>query len=482
MKQSLNIKQSQQLNLTPQLQQALKILQFSSAELDIEINALMESNPFLEKETQDAEAQTPPSFDTPSQNQENSDNLADVNLNNELSETIITESLWSLMDEDWQVVSQGAEVPWQNISKDNTGLQSFLLQQVNDLCLDEYEESILKQLVHCLDDQGFLTESAKELQSYIQIDDQKAHHTDIANGISLLKTLSPAGVGATCLQECYFLQLQQLESQEGLLEALLVVKEGFEFLKKQDIKNLKSHCELNDNELRLGIQVIEKLYTRPALAIDNHSTEYVVPELVCYIKNDFWHVKLNEEAVPNVGINSYYKNMLRTIKSKEDSPYLKQQLQNAQSLIKNIHSRFHTLLNVGKQIVGIQQDFFHEGPQSMKPLTLQAIADNLNLHESTISRATSGKYIATPFGILELKYFFSSHVSNMNGNEHSSTAIRALISEIIADEPHQKPFSDDKIAHFLQDEHNIKVARRTVAKYRESLNIPPSSKRKNIFK
>jgi RNA polymerase sigma-54 factor len=279
------------------------------------------------------------------------------------------------------------------------------------------------------------------------------------------------------------IQLNQLDRQGDtvpwLSQARHVVTEHLDLLAAHDLTALKRKTRLEDDDLRAVIQLIQSLNPRPGTAIENRETEYVVPDVIVRRERDKWLVELNPETAPRVRINSHYANMVRRADSGDTNTYLRDNLQEARWFLKSLRSRNETLLKVATKIVAHQRGFLEYGEEAMKPLVLHDIAEAVEMHESTISRVTTRKYMHTPRGIFELKYFFSSHVATSTGGEVSSTAIRALIKKLTAEENPRKPLSDSKITAILKAQ-NIDVARRTVAKYRDLLSIPPSSERKRF--
>ncbi len=288
------------------------------------------------------------------------------------------------------------------------------------------------------------------------------------------------GVGARDLRECLLLQIRQLPDDTPMLEqATRVIRDHLELLGNRDFSQLMRRSKLKEDQLRDAISLIQTLNPRPGSEIASGEAEYVIPDVIVRRDSHRWIVELNQDAVPKVRVNGHYASMVRRADSSEDNTYLRNNLQEARWFIKSLQSRNETLMKVATQIVEHQRGFLEHGEEAMKPLVLHDIAEAVGMHESTISRVTTQKYMHTPRGIFELKYFFSSHVGTSEGGEFSSTAIRALIKKLVAAENPKKPLSDSKIAGLLEEQ-GIEVARRTIAKYRESLNIAPSSERKRL--
>jgi len=295
-----------------------------------------------------------------------------------------------------------------------------------------------------------------------------------------VQQFDPVGIAARDLSDCLALQLNALDPETPWREqAIALVCESLDLLAARDFNTLKRRTRLDEADLASVVELIQSMNPRPGSVISSEPPEYIIPDVVVYKLNERWQVELNGEATPRLKINDLYASMVKRADSSADNTYLKDNLQEARWFLKSLQSRHETLLKVATKIVEHQRGFLEYGEEAMKPLVLAEIAEAVEMHESTISRVTSRKYMHTPRGVFELKYFFSSHVSTNTGGEVSSTAIRALIRKLTADENPRKPLSDNKIAAILAEQ-NIKVARRTVAKYRESMAIPPSNERKRL--
>ncbi|MFW9605964.1 MAG: RNA polymerase factor sigma-54, partial [Pseudomonas sp.] len=296
-----------------------------------------------------------------------------------------------------------------------------------------------------------------------------------------VQQFEPAGIGARSLSECLLLQLAHLPaSTPWLAEAKHIASEFLDLLGGHDYAQLMRRLRLQEDELRQTIALIQRLHPRPGSQIETSEAEYIIPDVIVRKDHGRWRVELNTDAVPRLRVNTQYSNLVRRADNSADNTFMRTQLQEARWFIKSLMSRNETLMKVATEIVTQQRDFFEHGEEAMKPLVLHDIAEVVGMHESTISRVTTQKYMHTPRGVFELKYFFSSHVSTAEGGECSSTAIRAILKKLIAAENAKKPLSDSKIAALLEAQ-GIQVARRTVAKYRESLGIPPSSERKRLI-
>ncbi len=308
------------------------------------------------------------------------------------------------------------------------------------------------------------------------------HLSDIEGVLSVIQQFEPTGVGARDLSECLILQLKALHQNPYVVTAIKIIEENFDLLSVRDYKRIKKIYLLNDDELTEVIQVIQSLSPRPGREYSSTQGEIVIPDLKLYRTKDGFMVELNQDAFPRLTINSAYINMAGDLgSSSQEAKQIKEQLTEAKGLIKSIQSRGETLLRVGKYIVEKQARFFDEGEQAMQPMVLRDVAESLELHESTISRATNQKYMQTPRGTFELKYFFSTGVSQYGSEDQSAIAIKSHIKQLIDDEDPNKPLSDNKLMALLEEK-EINVARRTIAKYREAMHIPSSSERKKLNK
>ena len=507
MKPMLVLKMGQQLTMTPQLQQAIRLLQLSSLDLQQEVQDALEANPMLEmaddgdddfssdtaesnqaSETadtsgdDDAPAVTlpePATLDTIDQSADSSEDTGNFDqIPSELSvdtswEDIYQTSASSLpanTDDEWDFTSR--------TSSDVT-LQSHLEWQVNLLPLSDTDREIAIALIDGINADGYLGESLEDIQS--SLDPELGVELDeIEMVLHRIQQLEPVGVGARDLSECLHLQLCQLPAETPMLEqAKRLVRDYLELLGSRDFTQLMRRTRLKEDQLRQVVDLILTLNPRPGGEIASGEAEYVIPDVLVRRDGNRWLVELNQEAAPRVRVNSHYASMVKRADNSVDNTFMRNHLQEARWFIKSLQSRNETLLKVSTQIVEHQRGFLEFGEEAMKPLVLSEIAEAVGMHESTISRVTTQKYMHTPRGIFELKYFFSSHVSGDAG-EVSSTAIRALIRKLVAAENPKKPLSDSKIAGLLEEQ-GIQVARRTIAKYRESLSIPSSSERKRLI-
>lgn len=493
MKQTLQLKLGQQLTMTPQLQQAIKLLQLSTLDLQQEIQEALESNPMLELGDEADEANAPPQEENQVSSAAEANTPAatddsDIGQLDEWSENIPNELP---VDSQWDDVYQtgpASSAPASDGGRDydfdlrNTttdSLHEHLLWQLNLTRFSDIDRLIALAILDATDDQGRLTVSSEDIwQSF-----EKEMEVDLDEVIAVLHRLQhfdPAGVCCRNLQECLSVQLNQLSADTPFLaEAKNVVSKHITLLGSRDYAQIMRRCRLKEPDLKKILELIQSLNPDPGALVATSKTEYVVPDVYVSKKNSRWLVELNPDIAPKIRINSGYANLVKRADNSADNVFLKDNLQEARWFLKSLQSRNETLMKVATKIVEHQRDFLDYGEEAMKPLVLHNIAEAVEMHESTISRVTTQKYMHTPRGIFELKYFFSSHVSTTEGGECSSTAIRALIKKLVAAENPVKPLSDSKITNLL-DGQGIKIARRTIAKYRESLLIPPSNERKRL--
>ncbi|NNC98979.1 MAG: RNA polymerase factor sigma-54, partial [Gammaproteobacteria bacterium] len=493
MKQTLNLKVSQQLSLTPQLKQSLRLLQLSSLDLEQEIQQSLDANPLLERvENEPATAAQSASTETLAgdDSAELISQSADPELETGNVDNLVAEQK---LDADWQQAfepqrisdrqnssdraSPGTEFA-QYVSKPET-LVEHLNWQIRMTTLSDKDKQIAEALIYCLDDDGYLTGELSDIRKLFPPD--LMVETDEINAVlNLLKTLDPIGAGAADLQERLLILLQQLpRDTSGLAMAQLIVADHLPLLASRNYTKLRKDLGISETELSASLELITGLNPRIASKFKADNQNYVIPDVLVKKIAGIWTAKLNSDNQSKLRTNKTYTDLLKSTIDKQDSDYIQQNLMQAKMFIKGLMSRYDTLLLVAEAIVERQQMFFEHGPEQMQPMVLQDIAEHLEMHESTISRATSGKYLLCASGLYELKYFFSSALASSDGAASSSTAIRSLIRKMVDNEPKIKPLSDSKIASALEKQGHI-VARRTVAKYRESMQIAPSSQRKTL--
>ncbi|WP_299772641.1 RNA polymerase factor sigma-54 [uncultured Pseudoteredinibacter sp.] len=521
MKQSLQLKLGQQLTMTPQLQQAIRLLQLSTLDLQQEIQEALESNPMLEVNEGEAD----------SGNQEQSDSENPNETSNQNNESVQNEGLsqgpedlavnsnteaatseadadgeWSEsipqdlpVDTDWDAVYQSSSPASSAPAPDDDSdfesrrsvgesLQDHLLWQLNLTPMEDRDRVIAMAIIDAVQPNGLLDSSAEEIFQGLG-DQLNEPATGLENELEIdevmavlhrVQQFDPPGVAGENLADCLLIQLRQLPADlPHLAAAKTVVGEHIALLGNRDYKTIMKKAKLKEAELKSVIEIIQSLNPSPGDSISESTAEYVVPDVFVSKNEGRWMVQLNPEIAPKIRINNDYASLIKRADSSSENTFLRDNLQEARWFLKSLQSRNETLLKVASCIVEKQQGFLDYGPEAMKPMILHDIADEVDMHESTISRVTTQKFMHTPQGIFELKYFFSSHVATSSGGECSSTAIRAIIKKLVAAENPKKPLSDNKITQLLEEQ-GIKVARRTIAKYRESLNIPPSNERKRL--
>ncbi|WP_411687777.1 RNA polymerase factor sigma-54 [Acinetobacter indicus] len=483
MKLSVGLKVANSLSLTPQLQQAIRLLQLSSLELEQEIQLQLDSNPLLEKVEEQADVESLSAADTDRDQKD---------LTNELNADHLPDDL--PVDTDWddvythQPTSLGT--PEYEEREDNRqgvlGLKEHMLEQINLLHFSKIDQLIAYCIIDSLDDKGFLESDISEITASVQhLLDSMEYEDSIEDDEVLvvlkhIQRLEPVGVGSRHLAECLLIQLESLPANTPCRQDAMQLMTHYELLISNEIPKLLKQTGLNTDQLKCAVELLKTLKPHPGMEFEDKESDYQIPDVVVMKKNDSWQVQLNPDVMPKLRVNSFYASMIRRADQSDDNQYLRNQMLEAKNFIKSIDERHKTLLKVATCIVEHQRTFLEIGAEGMKPLVLRDIAEEVELHESTVSRVTTNKYMLTPRGLFELKYFFSSHVGTTSGGEASSTAIRAKIKKLIAEENLRKPLSDNAIANILKEE-GIDVARRTVAKYRESLHIPSSSERKVLI-
>ncbi len=477
MKQGLQLRLNQQLAMTPQLQQAIRLLQLSTFELQQEIQQALESNPLLE--------QTDPHDEIDSHEHQETDAL---DTREALEQPDIPQDL--PLDAAWdEMYTAGTpsgtkadyhddELPLYQGETTQT-LQNYLMWQVELTPFTDTDRAIATSIVDAVDNTGYLTVSLQDI--YDSMGNDELSMDEIEAVLKRVQRFDPVGVCARDLRDCLLIQLSQFSADVPLLqEARVIVGEHLDLLANHDFRSLMRVTRLKEDVLKSAMQLIQSLDPRPGQSINTQEPEYVIPDVVVRKVNQRWQVELNADSLPRLGINQHYASLGSSSRNDNDTQFIRNNLQEARWLIKSLDSRNDTLLRVTRCIVEQQQAFFEQGEEFMRPMVLADIASEVEMHESTISRVTTQKYLHSPRGVFELKYFFSSHVSTDSGGEASSTAIRALVKKLIAAENPAKPLSDSKLTTLLSQQ-GIMVARRTVAKYRESLSIPPSNQRKQLI-
>ena len=469
MKQTLQLKIGQQLAMTPQLQQAIRLLQLSSLELQMEVQQVLDSNMMLEVAEDEF----------PEPTSESADDVEPLDIPTELD-----------VDTEWDAIYDqptGTAAPsgegggdFEVFRSSEVSLTDHLYWQLEMTHLSERDRVIGTIIVDSIDEDGYLRANTEELLAALEDDLEELELDEIEAVLRMVQHFEPSGVGARDLRECLLIQLRQLDAETPLREdALDLVDSCFDILAARDFKQLMRLKRWSREFLSEVLNLVQALNPRPGASSHPQPSEYVTPDVVVTKRKDRWVVMLNQEAMPRVRVNPEYARLVRRADDSADNTSMRSHLQEARWFIKSLQSRSETLLKVANCVVDRQRDFFEHGEEAMKPMVLHDVAEVVGMHESTISRVTTQKYMLTPRGVYELKYFFSSHVGTDSGGEASSTAIRALLKKLIAAENPGKPLSDNKLATILSEQ-GINVARRTVAKYRESMSIPSSSERKQL--
>ena len=492
MKPSLQLKMGQQLTMTPQLQQAIRLLQLSTLDLQQEIQEALESNPMLESEDAilDQERQ-----DQDSIHSEPGEQLIDLSTQEQPSAGDSQEPEWAEnipaelpVDSGWDDVYSSLPVssdedydPFAR-SRTSESLQDYLRWQLNLTPLTELDRTLGITLIEAVNPDGYLTNTLEDIYQSLRQDPalEELDFDELKVIQHRIQMFDPIGCASENLKDCLAAQFRQLpDTTPHRQEAGQLIERHLELLGSRDYATIMRRTRMKEHQLKEALSLIQSLNPKPGSTVDSSEPEYIVPDISVHKTREQWVVELNAESLPRLRINNSYASMVQRANTSRDNQFMKNQLQEARWFLKNLQSRNETLLKVASKIVQFQQAFLEQGEEAMKPLVLADIAEAVDMHESTISRVTSQKYMNTPRGVFELKYFFSSHVSTNTGGECSSTAIRALIKKLIQDENPRKPLSDNKIAGLL-GEQGIKVARRTIAKYRESMHIPPSNERKRL--
>ncbi len=471
MKHSLQLKLSQHLTLTPQLQQSIRLLQLSTVELNQELERYLAENPLLEREDPESqEAPAAPSAGAPEEPRP----AAEAGTQSAEEPSSFGEDSPGPSRRD-----DGDREDYTQFAAFEPTLQDHLMQQLSLVGLTERDRRIAEHLVGHIDEDGYLKQDLEELRLAFAAEIPDLDADDVAIALRHVQNLEPTGVGARDVAECLALQLRALPAGTPHREAAIaLVTRHLDVLAARDFNRLRRLLGVSEDELREVRALVLTLDPKPGRAFSQGDVRYVVPDVVVRKSGARWIAALNRDAMPRLRVNKLYADILQASRD-NGGRHLAGQLQEARWLIKNVQQRFDTILRVTQAIVDRQRNFFEHGEVAMRPLVLREIADAVGLHESTISRVTTQKYMFTPRGIFELKYFFGSHVSTDTGGACSATAIRALIKQLVAAEDGRKPLSDHRISDLLAEQ-GIQVARRTVAKYREAMHIQPASLRKSI--
>ena len=494
MKQALQFRLGQNLTMTPQLQQAIRLLQLSTLELNTEIQDALDSNMMLEVGEDSDNTSNEVSSDnndvsqnenTEPSNDKNLESITDSTTSETMPDDLPVDTSWddiydSILPGTTSAASStyNADDQPEVYTASTESLHESLRWQIKMTPFSELDAAIAEVIVDEINDDGFLQTTVEDIAATLE--SLEVETDEVEAVLHQVQNFDPAGVGARDLRESISIQLHRQANDVDLREyAIKLVDEYFELLANREYPQLMRKMKLSEDDLKDVIQLIQSMNPRPGGQITANQAEYIIPDVTVKKVNNTWKVELNSDAAPKLRVNSTYANMIKDVKNSDDNSSMKNHLQEARWFIKSLISRNETLLKVAHCIVERQKEFLEHGEEAMKALVLHDIAEAVDMHESTISRVTTKKYMHTPRGIFELKYFFSSHVSTASGGECSATAIRALIKKLVAAEMPKKPLSDNKIALILEEQ-GINVARRTVAKYRESLAIPPSNERKRL--
>ncbi len=494
MKQSLQLRTSQHLALTPQLQQSIRLLQLSTLELHQEIEQILGDNPLLERLDDPLDRSVrlladgainnaPVPGEAPPAPGQQAEGEGGAPAEGEGGESGTGDG--DRPDADW---SEGSGASSGSGSSDDeegrpqleacaVTLREHLMEQVRETLLSVRDRALAELVIDALDDNGYLEEPLDDIHARLP-EELDVDLDELRCALAMVQSMDPVGVGARSAAECLALQIRRMPNVPMVTRrmALTIVEGYLTWFAQREYSKLKKALDCDDEDLREVQAVVRQCNPHPGAAFASNVSDYVVPDVIVRRAKNGWAVTLNPDVMPRLRVNSLYANMLKQGRSESQ---MGAQMQEAKWLIKNMRQRFDTILRVAEAIVERQRNFFSHGAVAMRPLVLREIADTLGLHESTISRVTTQKYMLTPHGMFELKYFFGSHVATEAGGEASSTAIRALIAQLTGAEDPRNPLSDSKIAEML-GEQGMVIARRTVAKYREALKIPPVSLRKAL--
>jgi RNA polymerase sigma-54 factor len=512
MRPSLQLKISQQLTMTPQLQQAIRLLQLSTLELRQEIVEQLYSNPLLEvdEETHDSAAGIDGNNRESNSSVDRIDESSDVDFKSddpslyvaasEASEPAVTETeadnTWNHeglqdlpVDASWDEVynvpaptASGGEANLEQVYQVTESLQDHLHWQLNLTPFSDRDREIAEAFIDAIDQTGMISQHLSDIVAHIDYEEPEdgLFEDELVAVLHRLQQFDPPGIFGRNIRESLLIQLNQLSLEtEYLIVGKCLVTDFLNDIASMDMARLTKKTGYSTDNIQGALQLIRSLNPRPGETLASNAAEYIVPDVYVEKVSGRWRVRLNDSSVPRLRINDTYSNLIKRADNSEDNQFLKTNLAEARWFLRSLESRNETLMRVAMTIIDLQQGFLDHGPVAMKPMVLADIATKLELHESTISRVTTTKYLATPQGVFELKYFFSSHVGTSGGGECSSTAVCAILKTMIGAEQQAKPLSDNKLSSLLEEQ-GIQVARRTVAKYRESMGIPSSSQRKRF--
>jgi RNA polymerase sigma-54 factor len=482
MRQSLQLRIGQHLTMTPQLQQAIRLLQLSTVELQQEIQTILDSNMMLEIPDEESNNTGEPTSSSTDSADEKTSEGSQEKLPDELAIDTSWDDIYDLAPSPGLNQSTETATPDPgSINSAKQTLHNHLMWQMELTNFSDTDRAIATAIIDSIDNNGYLKSNIEQLHQHLSEQLEDLELDEVIAVLHKVQSFDPLGVGAEDLQDCLLIQLKQLPEHTPFLRiAIELVSEHMPALGSQDSAKLKRELSIDDQTLHQIITLIQQLNPRPGSGVDETSAEYITPDVYVIKSKGKWRVSINGEIATNIRINPLYQALIKRGDKSSDTQTMKNHLQEARWFLKSLQSRNETLLLVSQEIINRQHDFFEHGAIAMKPMVLRDIAETVEMHESTISRVTTNKYLHTPNGIYELKYFFSSHVSTDSGGKCSATAIRAFIKELVDNESSKKPLSDNNIAIIL-GEKGINVSRRTIAKYRESISIPASSQRKRIL-
>ena len=485
--------------MTPQLQQAIRLLQLSTLELQSEVQQALEENPMLEQDEENFDTSATAENDglasdkqgTASDNDndsaaENEDPHLDMENNQEMPDELAVDANWEDTYDITTAIAPGSQSNndsshdfLENQSIEENTLSEHLIWQLQNSQFSDNDLIIAIAIIDAINDDGYLTETVEQIFDSLK-DELDIEIDEVEAVLHRVQRFDPVGIAARNLRECLLLQLEPFDPKTpGLADVKNIIEHHLDLLGAHDYARLQKKTRRNEQQLHELILFIQALNPKPGDAISKNNAQYVIPDIFVRKLHGQWQVSLNPEASPRLKINAIYENHLKNAGRGKDTSYLRNSLQEARWFLKSLQSRSDTLQRVGEAIVKRQRLFLDYGDEGMKPMVLRDIAEELEMHESTISRVTTNKYMHTPRGVYEFKFFFSSHVGTADGGECSATAIRSMVKKLIESENPKKPMSDNKISSLLIKE-GINVARRTVAKYRESMLIPPSNERKRL--
>jgi len=497
MKPTLQLKLGQHLTMTPQLQQAIRLLQLSTLELQTEIQQALEENPMLEQDEDIQETNTESETDSNSaesntsetqdaSSAENEDPHLDMENSQEMPDDLAVDSTW---EDTYDITTATAPSSQQSSDSNNDFLENqsiegdtlseHLIWQLQNSQFSDTDLIIAIAIIDAINDNGYLTETIEEIFDGLK-NELDIELDEVEAVLHRIQRFDPVGIAARNLKECLLLQLEPFDPQTpGLADVRNIIEHHLDLLGAHDYARLQKKTRRNEEQLQQLILFIQALNPKPGDSISKNNAQYVIPDIFVRKVNGQWRISLNPEASPKLKINAIYESHLKNAGRGNNTSHLRNSLQEARWFLKSLQSRSDTLQRVGEAIVARQRLFLDYGDEGMKPMVLRDIAEELEMHESTISRVTTNKFMHTPRGVFEFKFFFSSHVGTADGGECSATAIRSMVKKLIENENPKKPMSDNKISSLLVKE-GINVARRTVAKYRESMLIPPSNERKRL--